>query len=45
MIKFSLGVVVGVYFSDELIDYIFRPLAKKYFYWRFNTIEKRNGFG
>jgi hypothetical protein len=42
MIKFTLGVLVGVYFSDEIIDHVGRPLAQKYFEWRFDYNEKQN---
>jgi len=29
MIKFIIGVMVGVQFSDEIIQYIIRPLMEK----------------
>jgi hypothetical protein len=29
MIKFILGIVVGVQFSDEIVDYVYKPLLRK----------------
>lgn len=29
MLKFVLGVFVGVQFSDEIIQYVYRPLVMK----------------